>query len=151
MPLRLGFIAVLVGIYVAGAQLAAHHAPAWTIATLMALMFLALVAAMYLRVLPAVLALPILAILLTAIAGMHWQDIFTKVVEEGGMRLKTAILAAILGSILAQVVEKTGIAQTAIKKTAELGGDRPMILAVILTLVIAILFTTLGGWVRSSW
>ncbi len=43
------------------------------------------------------------------------------------------------------VVEKSGIAQTAIKKTAELGGDQPMILAVLLTIVIALLFTTLGG------
>lgn len=145
MPLRFGIFAVLIGIYVAGMQLAAHQAPTWMVASLMAVIFLALVAAMYLRLLPALLALPLLAIALASIAGMGWRDILTSVVEDGGMRLKTAILAALMGSILAQVVEKTGIAQTAIKKTAELGGDRPMVLAVILTLVIAMLFTVLGG------
>ena len=145
MLLRISFIALLIIVYVAGSLLAAHHASHALLAGLMALSFLSLVAAMYLRLLPAVLALPVLAVLLASLAGMHWQDIFSNVVETGGMRLKSAILAAILGSVLAQVVEKTGIAATAVKKTAELGGDQPIILAAVLTLVIAILFTTLAG------
>jgi H+/gluconate symporter-like permease len=132
-------------VYLAGALLAAHHAPHALVAGLMALVFLLLVAAMYLRLLPALLALPLLAVLLASLAGMPWQDICSKVMEEGGMRLKTAILAVILGSVLAQVVEKTGIAATAVKKTAELGGDRPIMLAAVLTVVIAVLFTTLSG------
>jgi len=145
MALRFGFILLLVVLYIAGWQMNAHHAPTWVLAALMATVFLALVAAMYLRVLPALLALPILAIALASIAGMKWDAILSTVVQEGSMRLAIWIIAAIFGSILAQVVEKTGIAQTAIKKTAELGGDRPMILAVLLTIVIALLFTTLGG------
>ncbi|MHB9130146.1 MAG: hypothetical protein ACYDBB_03525 [Armatimonadota bacterium] len=145
MALRIGFIAALVALYFVGLQLAAMHAPTWTIAALMGIIFLLLVAAMYLRVLPALLALPILAIALASVAGMHYKDIFTTVVQDGSIRLSKWIIAAILGSILAQVVEKTGIAQTAVKKTAELGGDRPAILAVLLTIVIALLFTTLGG------
>lgn len=145
MLLRLGVIALLIVSYFAGAQLHAQHAPVWVIALCMGLVFVALVTVMYLRVLPAVLALPILAFMLAALAGMDWKSIFTDVIEGGGMRLKSAIFAAILGSILAQLVEKTGIAQTAIKKTAELGGDQPLVLAFVLTIVIAILFTTLGG------
>lgn len=143
---RFAFLALLVVLYFIGAIVHANpHAPGWIVPVLMGIVFLALVAAMYLRVLPALLALPVLAIALASIAGMNWHNIFTDVLEGGGMRLKSAILAAILGSVLAQVVEKTGIAQTAIKKTAELGGDQPMVLAVLLTLVTAILFTTLGG------
>jgi len=145
MALRFGFILSLIALYIAGWQMNAHHAPAWLLASLMGVVFIALVAAMYLRVLPALLALPILALALASIAGMKWDAILTTVVGEGSIRLSTAILAAIFGSILAQVVEKTGIAQTAIKKTAELGGDRPIFLAVLLTIVIALLFTTLGG------
>lgn len=145
MSLRLGFLASLVLLYVAGTQLAAHHAPTWAVASLMGVVFLALVAAMYLRVLPALLALPLLAFGLAAVAGMEWKNLLSVVFGEGSVRLAGAILAAIMGSILAQVVEKTGIAQTAIKKTAELGGDRPMILTVLLTIVMALLFTTLGG------
>ena len=143
---RLGFILGLVALYLIGSALAHDpQAPGWIVPLVMAAVFLALVAAMYLRALPALLALPILAVALAAIAGMSWQHIFSDVVEAGGMRLSSAILAAILGSVLALIVEKTGIAQTAIKKTAELGGDRPIVLAVLLTLVIALLFTTLGG------
>jgi len=145
MFLRLGLIAGLIALYSAGMQLAAHQAPTWVIAAIMGAVFVGLVAAMYLRVLPALLALPILAIALASIAGMRWQDIFSTVVQDGSVRLSKWIIAAILGAILAQIVEKTGIAQTAIKKTAELGGDQPMILAVLLTIVIALLFTTLGG------
>jgi len=145
MALRFGFILALVILYLAGWQMNLHGAPAWLLAALMGVVFIALVAAMYLRVIPALLALPILALALASLAGMKWDAILTTVVGEGSVRLSTAILAAIFGSILAQVVEKTGIAQTAIKKTAELGGDRPMILAVLLTIVIALLFTTLGG------
>jgi hypothetical protein len=145
MALRFGFILALVALYIAGSLMNAHHAETWVLASLMGVVFLALVAAMYMRVIPALLALPILAIALASIAGMKWDAILTTVVQEGSMRLSIWIIAAIFGSILAQVVEKTGIAQTAIKKTAELGGDRPMILAVLLTIVIALLFTTLGG------
>ena len=145
MALRFGFILGLVALYIAGWQMNAHQAPTWLLASLMGVVFIALVAAMYLRVLPALLALPILALALASIAGMKWDAILTTVVGEGSTRLSTAILAAIFGSILAQVVEKTGIAQTAIKKTAELGGDKPIFLAVLLTIVIALLFTTLGG------
>ncbi|MHB0938387.1 MAG: hypothetical protein ACYC6A_18495 [Armatimonadota bacterium] len=145
MALRFGFVLGLIALYIAGWQLNAHQAPTWLLAALMGVVFIALVAAMYLRVLPALLALPILALALASIAGMKWDAILTTVVGEGSTRLSTAILAAIFGSILAQVVEKTGIAQTAIKKTAELGGDKPIFLAVLLTIVIALLFTTLGG------
>ncbi|OPZ86581.1 MAG: hypothetical protein BWY76_00886 [bacterium ADurb.Bin429] len=152
MLARLGVLATLVVLYVVGQSLAAAHAAnpdaaaiTWTMAGLMVVTFLALVALMYTKVLPALLALPILAVALASIAGMKWDVLFTKVIADGTTRLSGAIIAAILGAILAQVVEKTGIAQTAIKKTAELGGDRPIILAVLLTLVIALLFTTLGG------
>ncbi len=152
MLARLGVLATLVVLYFVGQQLGAAHAAqpeaqgvVWAMAGLMIVTFLVLVALMYTRVLPALLALPILAIALASIAGMKWDLLFTKVIAEGSTRLSGAIIAAILGAILAQVVEKTGIAQTAIKKTAELGGDRPMVLAVLLTLVIALLFMTLGG------
>jgi hypothetical protein len=145
MALRWGFLALLVALYFIGSSLTAHQAPIGVLALLMGLVFVTLVVAMYLRLLPALLALPILAIALAAIAGMAWPDILSVVVQDGSARLAKWIIAAIFGAILAQVVEKTGIAQTAIKKTAELGGDNPLLLGALLTLVIALLFTTLGG------
>lgn len=152
MLARLGVLVILVALYLAGQQLGAMHlanpqahAVVWTMAGLMVVTFLVLVACMYTRVLPALLALPILAVALASIAGMPWQVIFTKVLHEGGFILGKWIIAAILGSILAQIVEKTGIAQTVVKKTAELGGDRPWVLTILLTLVIGLLFVTLTG------
>jgi hypothetical protein len=47
--------------------------------------------------------------------------------------------------MLGQLINYTGIAETMVKKAAELGGDRPFILGLVLTLVIALLFSVLGG------
>ena len=145
MLLRTGFFALLVGCYLLGMQLAGREDAGPLVAVLIGVIFLALVAAMYLRLLPALLALPILAVAIASIAGMSWDVLFTTVVQDGSLRLHKWIIAAIMGAVLAQVVVRTGIAQTAVKKTAELGGDKPVILAVALTIVIALLFTTLGG------
>ena len=145
MFLRIGFIGLLVACYLVGVKLIGNAANNWLIALLIGAIFLLMVAGMYLRLLPAVLALPVLAIAISAIAGMDWQTIFNTVVQDGSFRLGKWIIAAIFGAVLAQVVVKTGIAQTAVKKTAELGGDKPALLAVALTIVIALLFTTLGG------
>jgi TRAP-type C4-dicarboxylate transport system permease large subunit len=158
MLLRFSVLLVLVALYLLGGHLAASHTALVTagnaagaehltvaMAVLMLVTFLVLVALMYTRILPALLALPILALALASLAGMKWDAIFTAVVQDGSIRLSKWIIAAILGSILAQVVEKTGIAQTAVKKTAELGGDKPWVLTVLLTLVMALLFTTLSG------
>jgi len=99
---------------------------------------------MYLNRLPAIVALPIMAIAIALVARVPWQDL-TAIISDGAFRLHKAYATAILGAIIAEIVAKTGVAETMVKKTAELGGDRPIVLALLLTGVIALLFTTLGG------
>ena len=99
---------------------------------------------MYLNRLPAIVALPMMAIAIALVARVPWADL-ANIISEGAFRLHKAYATAILGAILAGIVAKTGVAETMVKKTAELGGDRPVVLALLLTGVVALLFTTLGG------
>jgi H+/gluconate symporter-like permease len=99
---------------------------------------------MYLNRLPAIVALPIMAIAIALAARVPWTDLAT-IISDGTFLLHKAYATAILGSILAAVVSQTGVAETLVKKAAELGGDRPIALALVLTAVVAVLFTTLGG------
>jgi len=99
---------------------------------------------MYLNRLPAIVALPVMAIVIALVARVPWADL-ANIVSEGAFRLHVAYTTAILGAVLAGIVAKTGVAETMVKKTAELGGDRPIVLALLMTGVVALLFTTLGG------
>ena len=107
--------------------------------------FALLAGLMYAGRLPALVALPVLAVATAAIGGLSWQQTVQVVVAEGAFRLHTAYVAAMAGSMLAQVVEKTGVAEAIVKNAAELGGERPLPMALLMTAVVAVLFVTLGG------
>lgn len=106
--------------------------------------FAAMAVLMYLNRLPAIVALPIMAIAIALAARVPWRDL-TAIVSDGAFLLHRAYATAILGAVLAEIVAKTGVAETMVKKTAELGGERPLVLALLMTAVVAVLFTTLGG------
>ena len=55
-------------------------------------------------------------------------------------------MAVIFGAWLGQLMNKTGVTENIIKKSAELGGDRPLVVTLIMVVAVAILFTTLSGW-----
>jgi len=99
---------------------------------------------MYLNRLPAIVALPLMAITIAVVARVSWIDL-ALIVSDGAFLLHKAYATAILGAVLAEIVSKTGVAETMVKKTAELGGESPIILALLMTAVVALLFTTLGG------
>lgn len=107
--------------------------------------FVVLAVLMYLQKLPALLALPIMAIGIALVAGIPRYDILKVVITDGAVRLAGPISAAIFGAALAQVVNTTGIAETIIKKAAELAGDRPLVVSLVLTFATALLFTSVGG------
>ena len=73
------------------------------------------------------------------------REIITVVLEKGTWKLHIAIITVLFGSMLGQLINRTGIAKSLIKKTAELAGDKPLMIAISMTLVIALLFTVLGG------
>ena len=97
------------------------------------------------RIWPAMLALPVLAIFISLIAGIHLQDIFKYVIGEGTLMLTQPMVIAMLGGVLSVLMQKTGIAEGFIKKGAELAGDKPFAISVIMLIFIILLFTSLGG------
>lgn len=120
---------------------------------------------------PSLLALPLMAVLMLFTAGVVYyyaglepspaihpyqgdawgalkqtlKDIFTLVMTDGVVRLHMAFFIVIFGSILSHVVSSRGIAENIIKTAAELGGDKPRVLSLVLTLGVTFLFTVLGG------
>ena len=69
----------------------------------------------------------------------------TTVFEAGTVRMGSAIMATIFGAWLGQLMNKTGVTENIIKKSAELGGDRPLVVTLIMVVATAVLFTTLSG------
>jgi hypothetical protein len=112
---------------------------------LLLLVFLALALLMFMRKLPALLALPLMAFLVPVIAGVTLSDTVQLVLGLGATRLHEAYTIAIFGSMLSILLQKTGVAESFIKIGAELSGDKPWTIALIMLLLIALLFTTLGG------
>ncbi|MGD0111944.1 MAG: hypothetical protein ABSD48_08755 [Armatimonadota bacterium] len=115
-----------------------------TTAIALIVIFAGMAVLMYLNRLPAIIALPIMAVAAALAARVPWADV-AGIVSDGAFALHKAYATAILGAILAEIVSKTGVAETMVKKAAELGGDRPLALSLVLTAVVALLFTTLGG------
>jgi hypothetical protein len=106
--------------------------------------FAVLAGLMIARKLPALLAVPLMALAIGALAGAGWAgvgDIFAK----GAVQLAPTIATLIFGALLSRVVLSTGIAETIVTIAAEYGGDRPLILALVLCAAVAVLFTSVTG------
>lgn len=109
------------------------------------LIFIFFVLLMYFQKLSALVALPLMAISIAIAAHFNLKDILTIVISEGSVRLHNAIITVFFGAILGQLLKETNIAQSIVRKTAELGGDNPFVVSIFLTIIIALLFTTIGG------
>jgi len=112
---------------------------------LVAFVFIAFAVLMFLRKLPALLALPIIAFLIPLIAGVAPFDIVQMVIGAGSTKLSEAYTIAIFGSMLSIMMQKTGVAERFIKMGAELSGDKPWTISLVMLLLITLLFSTLGG------
>lgn len=112
---------------------------------LLILVFLSLAFLMFLRKIPALLALPLMAFLIPVISGVSVSDTVQLVLGLGATRLNEAYTIAIFGSMLSILLQKTGVAESFIKIGAELSGDKPWTIAFIMIILISLLFTTLGG------
>lgn len=102
--------------------------------------------------LPAILALPIMGILIAVIAGVPFKtedpevnSIMDFVIAKGGVKLASTIIVTIYGAIFAKIIQKKGISDSIIKRAAELAGDKPTIIAIVLTAAISIIFTAMSG------
>lgn len=109
------------------------------------LIFLFFAAAMLRGKVPALLAIPGMAILMAFVAGADAQSVLSEVVVAGSVQLSTAYMAVFFGAVLGQVAVLTGIAERIIKLAAEFGGDRPLLIAFSMTAVTGLLFVSLTG------
>ncbi|MDR1575009.1 MAG: C4-dicarboxylate ABC transporter [Treponema sp.] len=116
--------------------------------------FFVLAGLMMARKIPTFLAMILLAVVTCVIARVPMVGTNEKgaaigwlqtILEAGSVRMASAITAIVFGSWLGQLMNRTGVTETIIKKSAELGGDRPLIVALVLVAANALLFTTLSG------
>jgi C4-dicarboxylate transporter, DcuC family len=73
------------------------------------------------------------------------QFVGETVLTDGAAKLAKAMMYAVFGAILSQLVMRSGIAQRIVSVAAEYAGDRKMLLAFLLTCVVAICFMTVTG------
>lgn len=100
---------------------------------------------MFARVMPALLAVPAMAVVVAVLVRLPLTNILNDVIAAGSVKLASAYVAVFAGAMLGRVMIQTGIAEETIKRAAEFGGERPMIVAGALMIVTAVLFTSLTG------
>jgi len=122
--------------------------------SLIIIAFVIIAALMMTKKIPTLLALPLMAIIICIIAGVPAIGVdadgnnigwLQAVLEAGTVRMGSAIMAVVFGAWLGQLMNKAGVTENIIKKSAELGGDRPLIVTIIMVVACAVLFTTLSG------
>lgn len=115
---------------------------------------IAIMALMVTRKMPTVVALIVLAIGICLIGGVpaigvnaDGQKIgfLDTVIVSGATKLATNIFIAVFAGWLGSVMEVTGITKTMIKKGAELGGDKPLVVTLILFAICSLLFNVIVG------
>lgn len=115
---------------------------------LILVVFLVMAGLMMTKKLPSLVALPLMAILIAVVGGLPAtgeQSIIDTVVVEGTLSMAPSYVAILLSCWLAQLLYRTGVTNTMVKKAAELGGDKPFVVCLLLCAVSVVLFTVLIG------
>ena len=107
--------------------------------------FLIMALLMYGRRISALLALPIMAIILALVGGVPGKDILDEILAKGAVKLNVTYTTTMFGAMLAELLNRLGIAKALIRWVAEFAGDNPFVLSLLMTFATAILFSTLGG------
>ncbi|HEY9179732.1 MAG TPA: hypothetical protein VIO32_03370, partial [Candidatus Baltobacteraceae bacterium] len=107
--------------------------------------FLVFAALMYTRAMPALLAVPAMAVIMALVAGVPGGLVGSDVIVKGASALAGVYVTVILGAMLGRVTLDTGIARSIVNFAAEFGGEQPMVLALLLCAVVAVLFVSLSG------
>lgn len=112
------------------------------------LIFVIIAALMIAKKLPTVLALPVMAILIAIAAGLPLkgdEGILSFVISQGALKLSSTYVAILFSCWLSRIMYRTGVSATIIKKAAEFGGDKPMIVSLLLCAASVFLFMVLYG------
>ena len=111
---------------------------------LVLVLFLVFAAMMYARWMPAIVAVPLMAVTMSIAAGVPAAQL-PGIITDGSKALADVYVAVIFGALLGRVTIDTGIARALVNLAAEYGGENPFALALVLCAVIALLFTSLSG------
>ena len=107
--------------------------------------FALLAVLMVVRLLPTLLALPLMATWIAIIAGIPFVEMINDILMKGALRLGSPMIIVIFGAMFAKVIQKTGIANAIIKKAAELAGDKPFTIAILMSGATAFIFSGMSG------
>ncbi len=99
---------------------------------------------MYARKMPAIVAVPLMAIAMAIGAGVP-PPALGGIVVDGASALSKFYVAVIFGALLGRVTLDTGIARALVNLAAEYGGESPFAFALVLCAIVAVLFTSLNG------
>jgi hypothetical protein len=113
-------------------------------AALVLVVFAVFAVLMHLRRLPAILAVPAMAVAMALCAGVPVARL-GGIVTGGAAQLAPVYAAVVFGAMLGRTTLDTGIARAMVNLAAEYGGDRPLALALALCVVVALLFSSLSG------
>lgn len=103
---------------------------------------------MYKQKISTFLALIFMALLFAVVGGVPLSGktgILEGIVASGATMLAESIVAVVFGAWLGEVLNETGITRDIVRRAAELGGDKPIVLAVIMSMAVGVLFTALTG------
>lgn len=114
-------------------------------AILIIVVFIAIVVLMIANKINAVVALPLMAIALSVVAGVKPSVIVNDVIGGGVETFASLIITALIASVLGEVIRRTGIAEKLIRSAAELGGDNPYLIALLCFLACGFCFVGLYG------
>lgn len=111
--------------------------------------------------LPALLTLPLMALVILAGMTLYGnmpyitrqveeplittQVVFGDIIGKGLQLLSGAMIVAFMGGILSFMMQKSGVAEQMIKNGAELIGDNPLGVGIFCMTLVGVLFTTIGG------
>ena len=107
--------------------------------------FILIVALMVTDKINAVVALPLMAVVLCLIVQVPLGTIMNDVIGGGIGGLSDAIFSTLIAAALGEVIRKTGIAEKLIRSAAEIGGDNPYIMAILCFLACGFCFIGLSG------
>ncbi len=114
------------------------------VGVLLLAVFLAFAVMMYMRWVPALIAIPAMTVAMAIVARLDPAQIGS-IVVNGASSLASVYVAVIFGALLGRVTMDTGIARALVNLAAEYGGERPMLLALGMCAIVALLFTSLSG------
>lgn len=122
-------------------------------ALLLLLVFLAFATAMASQRLPALVALPAMALALGLVLvvqhGLGQEQasglLFDHIITQGSVSLSRSMVAALVAGALGQVIRRQGIASALVAVATEYAGERKLPLALALFLVVMVNFMALSG------